>query len=87
VPHGLALGQPALVTEPSESAGTTRLTVNLPADTRRALDQVVERDQVTTTAALCRLVALGEVLDQMIQRGDAVWVGKGDKLERLRFVH
>lgn len=75
------------MTEPSGPAGPTRLTVNLPSDTRRALDRVVERDDVTTTAALCRLVAMGEVLDRIIQRGDAVWVGKGDKLERLRFVH
>jgi len=77
----------APVTEPSEPAGTTRLTVNIPPDIKRALDQVVNREQVTTTAALCRLVAMGEVLDKIIQRGDAVWVGKGDKLERFRFVH
>jgi hypothetical protein len=77
----------APVADPSVPAGSTRLTANVSADTKRVLDRVAERDSVTTTEALRRLIALGEVLDQIIQRGDAVWVGQVDNLERLRFVY
>jgi hypothetical protein len=73
--------------QPPVPTGSTRLTANVSADTKRVLERVAERDTVTTTEALRRLIALGEVLDQIIQRGDAVWVGQDDKLERLRFVY
>ncbi|MBA8925968.1 hypothetical protein BC739_003167 [Kutzneria viridogrisea] len=70
------------------SADVQRLTVNIPASTKAALDRVVEHETVTTTEALRRLVALGDlVYGTVCGDGELVVRRRGtDDLERLRII-
>lgn len=61
-----------------------RLSVNITPATQAAIDQVVEREGVTVTEALRRLVGYGRIIYEADQiNGDHVLIRRGDVVERI----
>ena len=70
-----------------ESAGTTRLTVNIGQATHDALKRYAEREGVTITDAVRRMVALGDVIYGATSiDGGSVLIERGDRVERLLLI-
>lgn len=64
-----------------------RLTVNVPTATEAALSRLVEREGVTVTEALRRLVSYGDLVYQAtVVEGGELAARRGDRVERLRVV-
>lgn len=62
----------------------TRMTVNVHPSTSTALETVVEREGVTVTEALRRLVAYGHLMYRTTQiEGDDMLIRRGDDVERI----
>jgi hypothetical protein len=61
-----------------------RLSVNITPATQAALDRVVEREGVTVTEALRRLVGYGDLVYETTQvNGDDILIRRGDTVERI----
>jgi hypothetical protein len=62
----------------------TRLSVNITPATQAALDRLVEREGVTVTEALRRLVGYGDLVYETTQvNGDDILIRRGDTIERI----
>ena len=67
-----------------ESATTTRLTVNIVKSTDDALKRYAEREGVSTTQAVRRLIALGDLLYQAAKVDDVdVLIERNGRHERI----
>lgn len=63
---------------------STRLAVNITATTKAAIDRVVEREGVTQTDAVRRLIGYGDLIYRTTQiDADEILVRRGDSVERL----
>ena len=61
-----------------------RLSVNITPATQAALDRLVEREGVTVTEALRRLVGYGDLVYETSQiNGDDILIRRGDAVERI----
>lgn len=61
-----------------------RLSVNVTPATQAALDRLVEREGVTVTEALRRLVGYGDLVYETTQvNGDDLLIRRGDTIERI----
>jgi hypothetical protein len=66
---------------------TSRITVNISQVTEQALHKLVEREGVTLTEALRRLVAYGDVIYTATQiEGKHVLLRDGDELQQVLLV-
>lgn len=79
---------PAQGTEPADSVNhkpkLARLSVNVTPATQAALDRVVEREGVTMTEALRRLVGYGDLVYETTQvNGEDILIRRGDAIERI----
>lgn len=64
-----------------------RLSVNVTPATEAALDRLVEREGVTITEALRRLVSYGDLVYEATQiNRDDILVRSGDCVERVRLI-
>jgi hypothetical protein len=64
-----------------------RLSVNITPATQAALDRLVEREGVTITEALRRLVGYGDLVYETTQiNGDDILIRRGDNIERIRLI-
>ena len=64
-----------------------RISVNVTPATQAALERVVEREGVTVTEALRRLVGYGDLVYETTQvHSDDLLIRRGDTLERIRLV-
>jgi hypothetical protein len=64
-----------------------RITVNVNHATQAAIDRVVEREGITATEALRRLVAYGDFVYEAARiRGDQVLVRSGDTTVRIPWI-
>ncbi|MEU5695912.1 hypothetical protein [Actinosynnema sp. NPDC020468] len=62
----------------------TRLSVNISPATEEALQMIVDREGVTVTEALRRLVGYGRVLyEATAVDGDELLIRRGDQTERI----
>jgi hypothetical protein len=78
----LQAGEPADTT--SSKPKLARLSVNVTPATQAALDRVVEREGVTMTEALRRLVGYGDLVYETTQvNGDDILIRRGDAIERI----
>lgn len=65
----------------------TRLSVNVAVSTQAALDRIVEREGVTLTEALRRLVAAGNVIYRATAvDGDELLIRRGEATERVTLI-
>lgn len=72
---------------PSSKPKLGRLSVNITPATQAALDRVVEREGVTVTEALRRLVGYGVLIYETTQvEGHDVLIRRGDTTERIVLV-
>jgi hypothetical protein len=74
--------------EPARGASAksklARLSVNVTPATQAALDRLVEREGVTVTEALRRLVGYGDLVYETTQvNGDDILIRRGDAVERV----
>ena len=84
--------QPADVRSGTTNAGDAagakprlaRLSVNITPATQAALDRLVEREGVTVTEALRRLVGYGDLVYETTQvNGDDILIRRGETIERV----
>jgi hypothetical protein len=62
----------------------TRLSVNITPATQAALDRLVDREGVTVTEALRRLVGYGDLVYETTQvNGDDILIRRGETIERV----
>ena len=78
---------------PRESVDSTqkpkqgRISVNVTPATQAALDRVVEREGVTVTEALRRLIGYGDLVYETTQvNSDDLLIRRGDDVERIRLI-
>lgn len=68
----------------SQRNKTGRISVNVTPATQAALDRLVEREGVTVTEALRRLVGYGDLVYETTQvEGDDLLIRRGDNVERI----
>jgi hypothetical protein len=77
--------------EPADTASHKpklgRLSVNITPATQAALDRLVEREGVTVTEALRRLVGYGDLVYEATQiNGEDILIRRGDSIERIRLI-
>ena len=66
----------------------SRISVNVTPATQAALDRLVEREGVTVTEALRRLVGYGDLVYETTEvNGDDLLVRRGDSVERIILVN
>lgn len=71
----------------NQKAKLSRISVNVTPATQAALDRMVEREGVTVTEALRRLVGYGDlVYETTTIKGDDLLVRHGDSVERIILV-
>jgi hypothetical protein len=79
---GMASGDDQRQEEPAPTS--TRLAVNITATTKATIDQMVEREGITQTEAVRRLIAYGGLVYRTTQiDADEIMIRRGDKLERI----
>ncbi|WP_326567408.1 hypothetical protein VSH64_37070 [Amycolatopsis rhabdoformis] len=67
-----------------DSPSVVRLTVNIGPATQAALQHIVEREQVTVTEALRRLVSLGSLVDRKVtEEGKDLLLRSGDETQQV----
>jgi hypothetical protein len=68
----------------SHRAKSGRISVNVTPATQAALDRLVEREGVTVTEALRRLIGYGDLVYETTQvNGDDLLIRRGDTIERI----
>lgn len=66
------------------NANVTRLTVNIGPATEAALQHIVDREGVTVTEALRRLVSLGYLVDHKVrEEGKELLLRSGDETQQV----
>lgn len=77
-------GTPGTGDASSAKPKLTRLNVNITPATQAALDRLVEREGVTVTEALRRLVGYGDLVYETTQvNGDDILIRRGETIERI----
>lgn len=72
------------MTRTTPQPAASRLTINIRPDTKRAIDRFVEREGVSVTDAVRRLVGYGDLLYQRASVDeDHVLIRRGDEVERI----
>lgn len=66
-----------------EKPKSGRISVNVTPATQEALERVVEREGVTLTEALRRLVGYGDLVYETQVNGDDLLIRRGDSMERI----
>ena len=74
-------------TSSSTQASQTRLNININSQTAKVLRDYAEKNGVSVTEAVRRLIGVGTIIDQAQQDGKDVVLKDGEATERLVFTY
>ncbi|MBM7025315.1 ribbon-helix-helix protein, CopG family [Clavibacter zhangzhiyongii] len=69
-----------------KNSGVTRLSVNLNAETAKALKHIAEERQITVTEAIRRAIAVYEYIDSEARKGRRIQTSNQDREDVREFI-